>query len=40
MVCQTIRVLSRRVPADRLHHDPLHALRAASRPASEDYLSR
>jgi NAD(P)H-flavin reductase/hemoglobin-like flavoprotein len=40
MVSQTIRVLSRRVPADRMHHDPLHALRAASRPASEDLLPR
>jgi NAD(P)H-flavin reductase/hemoglobin-like flavoprotein len=40
MVSGTVRTLSRRVPADRVHHDSLHALRAAGRPASEDLLSR
>jgi NAD(P)H-flavin reductase/hemoglobin-like flavoprotein len=32
MVTRTVQVLSRRVPADRLHHDPIEALRAARQP--------
>jgi NAD(P)H-flavin reductase/hemoglobin-like flavoprotein len=32
MVTRTVQVLSRRVPADRLHHDPIEALRLANRP--------
>jgi len=32
MVTKTVQVLSRRVPADRLHHDPIEALRQARRP--------
>jgi NAD(P)H-flavin reductase/hemoglobin-like flavoprotein len=40
MVSAAVRALSRRVPADSLHHDSLHALRAAGRPAGEDLLSR
>lgn len=40
MVTETVRVLSSRVPADCLHHDPLDSLRAASRLASAEYLSR
>ena len=32
LVSRTVRVLSRRVPADRLQHDPIEALRLARRP--------
>jgi NAD(P)H-flavin reductase/hemoglobin-like flavoprotein len=32
LVVRTVHVLSRRVPADRLHHDPIEALRLARRP--------
>ena len=32
MVTKTVQVLSRRVPGDRLHHDPIEALRQARRP--------
>lgn len=36
MVAGVVRLLSRRVPADRLHHDSLTALRIASHPATQD----
>jgi NAD(P)H-flavin reductase/hemoglobin-like flavoprotein len=32
LVTRTVQVLSRRVPADRLHHDPIDELRLASQP--------
>jgi NAD(P)H-flavin reductase/hemoglobin-like flavoprotein len=32
LITKTVQVLSRRVPADRLHHDPIEALRQARRP--------
>lgn len=32
LVTTTVQVLTRRVPADRLHHDPIEALRLARRP--------
>ncbi len=40
LVSATARALSSRVPADRLHHDPLDALWRASRPPKVDHLSR
>ena len=40
MVSSTARALSRRVPAERLHYDPLHALRAARRSASGELPGR
>jgi NAD(P)H-flavin reductase/hemoglobin-like flavoprotein len=40
LVSATARVLAHRVPADRLHHDPLEALRLAARPPRVDHLSR
>ena len=33
LITKIVQVLSRRVPADRLHHDPIEALRQARRPA-------
>lgn len=35
LVSATVRALANRVPSDRFHHDPLDALTAASRPASD-----
>jgi len=32
LISRTVQVLSRRVPADRLHHDPIEALKLARRP--------
>jgi NAD(P)H-flavin reductase/hemoglobin-like flavoprotein len=39
MVSATVRGLSRRVPADRLHHDSLDALEVARHPQSTDGLA-
>jgi NAD(P)H-flavin reductase/hemoglobin-like flavoprotein len=39
MISATVRVLSRRVPGDRMHHDPLEALELARRPLSADNLT-
>lgn len=40
MISATVRALSRRVPADRLHHDPLEALQLARRPHRHIELSQ
>jgi NAD(P)H-flavin reductase/hemoglobin-like flavoprotein len=40
MVSATVQALSRRVPGDRLHHDPLEALRLARRPPLPDALGQ
>jgi len=40
LISRTVQVLSRRVPADRVHHDPIEALRLARRPPRLDDRSR
>jgi len=40
MVSATAKALSRRVPSDRLHHDPLEALQLARRPPGPDALDQ
>ena len=40
LISRTVQVLSRRVPADRVHHDPIQALRLARRPPRLDDRSR
>jgi NAD(P)H-flavin reductase/hemoglobin-like flavoprotein len=40
LVSATVKALSRRVPGDRLHHDPLEALQQARRPARPDALGQ
>ncbi|HUJ04760.1 MAG TPA: globin domain-containing protein [Streptosporangiaceae bacterium] len=40
LVSATVTALASRVPADRLHHDPIDALEQAQRPAKVDHLSR
>ncbi len=40
LVSATVKALSRRVPADRLHHDPLDALELARRPPRPDALGQ
>ncbi len=40
MVRATVKALSRRVPSDRLHHDPLDALQLARRPPKPDALGQ
>ncbi len=39
MIRATMRTLARRVPGDRLHHDPLEALELARHPQSADGLA-
>jgi hypothetical protein len=40
LVSATVKALSRRVPSDRLHHDPLDALQVARRPPRPDSLDQ
>ncbi len=40
LVKSAAQLLSKRVPADRLHHDPVEALELARHPHRQDYLSR
>jgi NAD(P)H-flavin reductase/hemoglobin-like flavoprotein len=40
MVSATVKTLSRRVPSERLHHDPLEALQLARRPRRPDALGK
>jgi NAD(P)H-flavin reductase/hemoglobin-like flavoprotein len=39
LVSSAAKLLSKRVPAGRLHHDPIDALRVARRPQQQEYLS-
>lgn len=39
LVSGAVQLLSKRVPAARLHHDPIDALRVARRPQQQEYLS-
>ena len=40
LVSGAVQLLSKRVPAGRLHHDPIDALRVARHPQRQEYLGR